>query len=182
MGAVLFALAIAKEALLERENQLKAVETWTGEIIASPACPDWLKQGGLNELYYSVFGSFWENGCITKTKKFGNLPEQHLEFLMESLEYRDAEALDVSHHYCRTNRDLWPRIERDILLVFADFIMDTPDGGAPHNIGSPDLDTGRPCDVAGLDVSTREGDLGAADGGQRSVYESGCEGCGQHSR
>jgi uncharacterized protein (DUF608 family) len=59
---------------------------------------------------------------------------------MESLEYRDAEALDVRHHYCRTNRDLWPRIERDILMCFADCIMDTPDGSAPHNIGSPDQD------------------------------------------
>jgi uncharacterized protein (DUF608 family) len=134
------ALQIAKEALLEREKRVEAVEAWTGEIIDSPACPDWLKQGGLNELYYSVFGSFWENGCITKQKKFGNRPGQHLEFVMESLEYRDAEALDVRHHYCRTNRDLWPQIERDILLVFADCIMDTPDGGAPHNIGSPDLD------------------------------------------
>jgi uncharacterized protein (DUF608 family) len=134
------ALAIAKEALLERDGWLKAVESWTGEIIDSPAYPDWLKQGGLNELYYSVFGSFWENGCITKAKKFGNRPGEHLEFVMESLEYRDAEALDVRHHYCRTNRDLWPQIERDILMCFADCIMDTSDGSAPHNIGSPDLD------------------------------------------
>lgn len=134
------ALAIAKEALLQRENWLKAVESWTGAIIESEAYPAWLKQGGLNELYYSVFGSFWENGCITKKKQFGNRPGQHLEFVMESLEYRDAEALDVRHHYCRTNRDLWPRIERDILMCFADCIMDTPDGSAPHNIGSPDLD------------------------------------------
>ena len=65
---------------------------------------------------------------------------QHLAFVMESLEYRDNEALDVRHHYCRTNRDLWPKIERDILTCFADCILDTPDGSAPHNLGSPDLD------------------------------------------
>jgi uncharacterized protein (DUF608 family) len=59
---------------------------------------------------------------------------------MESPEYRDAEASDVRHHYCRTKRDLWPQIERDILLVFADCIVGTPDGSAPHNLGSPDLD------------------------------------------
>ena len=134
------ALAIATEAMRQREHWLKMVESWTGEIADSPAYPDWLKQGGLNELYYNVFGSFWENGCITKPKKFGARPGQHLEFVMESLEYRDAEALDVRHHYCRTNRDLWPKIERDILLCFADCIMDTPDGSAPHNLGSPDLD------------------------------------------
>jgi uncharacterized protein (DUF608 family) len=134
------ALAIATEGLLQHENWMKGIEAWTGPIINNPACPDWLKQAGLNELYYNTFGSFWENGCITKPKKFGNRPGQHLEFVMESLEYRDAEALDVRHHYCRTNRDLWPQIERAILLMFADCIMDTPDGSAPHNLGTPDRD------------------------------------------
>jgi uncharacterized protein (DUF608 family) len=75
------ALAIATEALRERDNWQKMVESWTGEIADSPAYPDWLKQGGLNELYYSVFGSFWENGCITKKKKFGARPGQHLEYV-----------------------------------------------------------------------------------------------------
>lgn len=134
------ALAIAVEALAHRDAWRDAVLDWTGQIADNQAYPDWLKQAGLNELYYSVFGSFWENGCITKPKKYGARPGQHLEWVMESLEYRDAEALDVRHHYCRTNRDLWPQIERDILLCFADIILDTPDGSAPHNIGSPDLD------------------------------------------
>ena len=134
------AFAIAKEALLHHQDWLKGIESWTQPIIDDPGTPDWLKQVGLNELYYNVFGSFWENGCITKPKKFGNRPGQHLAFVMESLEYRDAEALDVRHHYCRTNRDLWPEMERAILLCFADCIMDTPDGSAPHNLGSPDLD------------------------------------------
>jgi non-lysosomal glucosylceramidase len=52
------ALAIAKEALLHHEKWLEGIEAWTGPIINNPACPDWLKQGGLNELYYSTFGSF----------------------------------------------------------------------------------------------------------------------------
>lgn len=134
------ALAIAAEALRNREKWSASVVDWTSRIYLNPAYPDWLKQAGLNELYYSVFGSFWENGCITKPKKYGARPGQHLEWVMESLEYRDAEALDVRHHYCRTNRDLWPKIERDILLCFADIILDTPDGSAPHNIGTPDLD------------------------------------------
>jgi uncharacterized protein (DUF608 family) len=134
------ALAIAGEALAHREAWRKAVTDWTGEIADNPAYPAWLKQGGLNELYYNVFGSFWENGCITKKKQFGGRAGQHLAFVMESLEYRDNEALDVRHHYCRTNRDLWPKIERDILTCFADCILDTPDGSAPHNLGSPDLD------------------------------------------
>ena len=78
------ALAIAREALLQGEHWLEMVEAWQNPIIRSRAHPEWLKQGVLNELYYATFGgSFWENGCITKPKKFGNRPGQHLSFVME---------------------------------------------------------------------------------------------------
>jgi uncharacterized protein (DUF608 family) len=134
-------LEIAREALLHREHWLEAVEAWQDPIIHSPAHPEWLKQGALNELYYATFGgSFWENGCITKPKKFGNRPGQHLTFVMECQEYRLAESFDVRHHPARSNRDLWPENERDILLLFSDFIMDTPDGSCPHDAGGVDHD------------------------------------------
>jgi non-lysosomal glucosylceramidase len=130
------AFEIAKEALLKRDNWLKAVEAWQAPIIKNPACPEWLKQSVLNELYYATFGgSFWENGCITKPKKFGKRPGQHLASVMECQEYAFAETFDVRHHASRSNRDLWPQIERDILLAFSDFIMDTPDGSCPHDAG-----------------------------------------------
>ena len=135
------ALAIAREALLQGEHWLEMVEAWQNPIIRSRAHPEWLKQGVLNELYYATFGgSFWENGCITKPKKFGNRPGQHLSFVMECQEYRFAESFDVRHHPCRSNRDLWPRNERDLLLMFSDFIMDTADGSCPHDAGGVDND------------------------------------------
>lgn len=134
-------LEIAREALLHGEHWLKAVEAWQDPIIESPAHPEWLKQGALNELYYATFGgSFWENGCITKPKKFGNRSGQHLAFVMECQEYRFAESFDVRHHPARSNRDLWPQNERDILLLFYDFIMDTSDGSCPHDAGGVDHD------------------------------------------
>jgi uncharacterized protein (DUF608 family) len=112
------------------------VEAWQAPMIQHPACPEWLRQGALNELYYATFGgSFWENGCITEPKKFGNRPGQHLASVMECQEYAFAETFDVRHHASRRNRDLWPQIERDILLVFSDFIMDSPDGSCPHDAG-----------------------------------------------
>jgi non-lysosomal glucosylceramidase len=134
------AFEIAKEALGKKESWLKAVEAWQAPIIENPAYPEWLKQGVLNEMYYATFGgSFWENGCITKAKKFGNRPGQHLAFVMECQEYAWAETFDVRHHASRSNRDLWPQIERDTLLVYSDFIMDSPDGSCPHDAGSPTL-------------------------------------------
>ena len=132
---------IAKQALLNREAWLKAVEAWQEPLISSPVHPEWLKQCALNELYYATFGgSFWENGCITKPKRFGNRPGQHLTFVMECQEYRFAESFDVRHHAARSNRDLWPENERDMLLLFSDFILDTPDGSCPHDAGGVDND------------------------------------------
>jgi non-lysosomal glucosylceramidase len=131
------AFEIAKEALLKAGEWLKAVETWQTPIVQNPAYPDWLKQSVLNELYYATFGgSFWENGCITKPKMFGKRPGQHLASVMECQEYALAESFDVRHHPSRSSRDLWPQIERDILLVFSDFIRDSPDGSCPHDAGS----------------------------------------------
>ena len=135
------ALEIAKQALLKHQDWLRAVEAWQEPIISSAAHPEWLKQGALNELYYATFGgSFWENGCITKHKKFGKRPGQHLAFVMECQEYRFAESFDVRHHPARSTRDLWPQIDRDILLLFSDFIMDSPDGSCPHDAGLVDGD------------------------------------------
>ena len=130
------AFAICKDALLNGDHWLKLIEDWQNPIIDNPTYPEWLKQGTLNELYYTTFGgSFWENGCVTKSKKFGGRPGQHLSSVMECQEYGFAETFDVRHHVSRCCRDLWPQIERDILLVFSDFIMDTPDGSCPHDAG-----------------------------------------------
>lgn len=131
-------LAIVSEALKNYQKWLQKVNGWTKPIEESPAIPDWLKQGGLNELYYTIFcGSFWENGCITKPKKFGARKGQHLHFVVECPEYPFAETFDVRHFASRSYRDLWPKIERDILLAWADFIMDTKYGACPHDAGSP---------------------------------------------
>ena len=132
---------MAKDALANYREWLKAVIAWTDPIVKNPAYPGWLKQGALNELYYSTFGhSFWENGCLTKQKQFGNRPGQHLSFVLECNAYTHCETFDVRHHPAITNRRLWPEMERDILLAYADFIMDTPDGSCPHDAGGPGTD------------------------------------------
>jgi non-lysosomal glucosylceramidase len=131
------AFHICEEALQNGDKWRAAVDGWQAPIIRNGEYPDWVKQGALNELYYSTFGgSFWENGCITKPKQFGNRPGQHISFVMECQEYAFAESFDVRHHPARSNRDLWPQQERSTLLLFRDFVMDSPDGSCPHDAGA----------------------------------------------
>lgn len=130
------AFRLCQEALENRDRWLAAVDAWQKPIIHNEAWPEWLRQATLNELYYATFGgSFWENGCITRPKKFGNRPGQHISFVMECQEYSFAESFDVRQHPARSNRDLWPDQERSTLLLFRDFVMDTPDGSCPHDAG-----------------------------------------------
>jgi uncharacterized protein (DUF608 family) len=134
---------IAADALKNFHNWSKAIDDWQSPYLAGSA-PAWLKQGAMNELYYCTFGgSFWENGCITRPKKYGARPGQHLAFVMECMEYNYAESFDVRQHVCRVTRELWPLMERDILLGFADFVTDkkvNPTGAVPHDAGSPEKD------------------------------------------
>jgi non-lysosomal glucosylceramidase len=131
---------IATEALTHYRKWSQAIDNWQAPYLAGPA-PGWLKQGAMNELYYCTFGgSFWENGCITKPKRYGARPGQHLAFVMECAEYHYAETFDVRVHACRVTRELWPQMERDIVLGYADFVTDekvNPKGRVPHDAGSP---------------------------------------------
>src|SRR5579862_7215383 len=100
---------IAEEALRNRDKSLHAVDNWHNPVIQLKAYPDWVKQVVLNKLYHSTFGgSFWENGCLAKPKKFGNRPGQHISFVMKCQKDPFAESFDVRHHWARRDRDLWP--------------------------------------------------------------------------
>jgi non-lysosomal glucosylceramidase len=132
------AAKITEEGLKAYPQWLKAVDEWTLPITGNPNCPDWLKAGALNELYYQTFGgSFWENGCVNKEKKYGNRKGQHIAGVMEYLHYPYLETFDVRHHTAGVTRDLWPQIEKDLLLTYADIIAATTLGACPHDLGSP---------------------------------------------
>jgi non-lysosomal glucosylceramidase len=129
---------ITATGLKSYNDWLKSVDEWTLPIAENPNCPDWLKAGALNELYYQVFGgSFWENGCVNQEKKFGNRDGQHIAGVMECVAYSFIETFDVRHHTTRVTRDLWPKIEKDIILAYSDIIASTSLGACTHDLGSP---------------------------------------------
>lgn len=129
---------IACTALDSWDEWLAKVDAWVKPYAENKNAPDWLKAGGLNELYYTTFGgSFWENGCLNQEKRFGNRPGQHIAGVMECMAYPYLETFDVRHHVARVTRDLWPQIEKDILLTYADIIQSTSCGACTHDIGNP---------------------------------------------
>ncbi len=129
---------IARDALRGADEWEAAVDGWWKLVAEESAYPLWLRQAALNELYYDIFGGvFWENRCLSKPKIFGARPGQHLYFSHEANVYRDAETLDVSHYQARHMLVLFPGIERDLVLAWADLIMADPLGRTPHDAGSP---------------------------------------------
>ncbi|HLX89238.1 MAG TPA: GH116 family glycosyl hydrolase, partial [Acidimicrobiales bacterium] len=114
------------------------IDAWWKPIATDPTYPLWLRTAALNELYYDLFGGvFWENGCLTKPKRFGRRKGQHLYFTLEDDDYRDCESFDVRHYETRHLRQLYPDVERDVLLGWADLIAADPKGRTPHDAGSP---------------------------------------------
>jgi len=132
------AWSIAQDVLSDSAGLEEAIDDWWTRVTDDDAYPLWLRCAALNELYYDVFGGvFWENGCITKKKVYGNRPGQHLYFTMESDSLRDCESFDVRHYEARHLLQLFPTIEHDLLLGWADLITADPAGRTPHDAGSP---------------------------------------------
>ncbi|MHB8262715.1 MAG: GH116 family glycosyl hydrolase [Acidimicrobiales bacterium] len=129
---------IARDLLTVAGSVEAGVDRWWRQIAYGREYPEWLRCASLNELYYDIFGGvFWEDGCITKPKKFGNRPGQHLYFSMESDSLRDCESFDVRHYEDIHILQLFPEIERDLLLGWGDMIMSNTLGITPHDAGSP---------------------------------------------
>ena len=123
--------------VLSRDVDLEgAVDEWWKPIVEDSAYPLWLRCAALNELYYDVFGGvFWENGCISHEKTVG--VGRHLYFTLETDVYQDCSSLDVRHYEARHLLELFPTIERDLLLGWGELVMKDPLGRTPHDAGSP---------------------------------------------
>ncbi len=130
--------AIARDMLDDVSRLERGIDAWWSVVADDDDYPLWLRGAALNELYYDVFGGvFWENGCISKPKRFGARPGQHLYFTLETDVYRDCESMDVRHYEARHLLELFPTVERDVLLGWADMVVADPLGRTPHDAGSP---------------------------------------------
>ncbi|HLM96459.1 MAG TPA: GH116 family glycosyl hydrolase [Acidimicrobiales bacterium] len=130
--------AMARDMLDDAPRLERGIDAWWSVVANDPTYPLWLRGAALNELYYGVFGGvFWENGCVTKPKRFGTRRGQHLYFTLETDVFRDCESMDVRHYEARHLLELFPTIERDVLLGWADMVNADPLGRTPHDAGSP---------------------------------------------
>ncbi len=128
--------AIAQDVLSNDIDLEGAIDDWWAPIVEDDAYPAWLRTAALNELFYDIFGgTFWENGCITRPKKVGVC--QNLYFELETDVYQDCSSLDVRHYGARHTLELFPSIERALLLGWGEFVMLDPEGRTPHDTGSP---------------------------------------------
>jgi uncharacterized protein (DUF608 family) len=129
---------IARDLLQDSSRLERGIDAWWKVVAYDADYPLWLRTAALNELYYDVFGGvFWENGCISKPKRFGARPGQHLYFTLETDVFRDCETMDVRHYEARHLLELFPTIERDVLLGWADMVIADPVGRTPHDAGTP---------------------------------------------
>ena len=148
---------IASDLLDDASRLERGIDAWWSVVADDPDYPLWLRTAALNELYFDVFGAvFWENGCISKPKRFGARRGQHLYFTLEADVFRDCESMDVRHYEARHLLELFPTIERDVLLGWADLVVADPAGRTPHDAGSPVDD---PWFVASQYSATRPGEL-----------------------
>lgn len=135
---------IADQALSDERNALNLVTNWWNTIANETAYPLWLRQAALNELYYDTTGdSFWESGLVENTYPPSNggprvgsqIAGTHLFYNTETTIYNYAESYDVRAYESRQWLLLFPDIERDVQRAWTQFVLEDPNGHAPHDAG-----------------------------------------------
>ncbi|ACK66229.1 protein of unknown function DUF608 [Rippkaea orientalis PCC 8801] len=139
--------AMVRTALKHSDVWYERVEEWQSPILKREDLPDWFKMALFNELYLLTDGgTLWtaasENDPVGQ---FG---------VLECLDYRWYESLDVRLYGSFGLMMLWPRLEKSVLEAFARAIPthdDTPriigynqakairkaKGATPHDLGAP---------------------------------------------
>lgn len=135
---------IAKAALDNYEDWQKGIDSWMRPVIESAAYPEWLKCAAFNELYYSQFGGiFYEGGLKSghPTEYMGKHIEDSKYFEMECITYHYCNTFDVRHYSSIIYARLWPQIEKELLVSWADAVIYyDPEHQTPHDAGNPNED------------------------------------------
>jgi non-lysosomal glucosylceramidase len=143
---------IANTLLAKRDELTGAIERWHEDVadrLRRHAAPDWMLADLCNELYMLVEGgTAWVTGQVGADR-----PEEHFAVL-ESVDYKYYETLDVRYYSSFVLLELWPRLEG---VVMRDYLRTIPEedpepivtewsghegvrkrpGSAPHDLGGP---------------------------------------------
>jgi non-lysosomal glucosylceramidase len=147
------AWAIAKTALDHYQSWRQQIIDWQQPILDQGELPDWFKMALFNELYdLTSGGTIWN--AATDIDPVGQLA------VLECIDYRWYESLDVRLYGGFATLLLWPELEKAILRAFARAIPTADDrtriigyyytvgetdhyaprklrGATPHDLGAP---------------------------------------------
>lgn len=147
------AWAIAQTALANYATWRQQIIDWQQPILDQPHLPDWLKMALFNELYdLTSGGTLWT--AATDADPVGQFG------VLECIDYRWYESLDVRLYGGFATLLLWPELEKAILRAFARAIPTADDrpriigyyytigetdhyaprklpGATPHDLGAP---------------------------------------------
>jgi non-lysosomal glucosylceramidase len=141
------AWSMVRTALKHGEMWTDKIEQWQTPIIKRPDYPNWLKMALFNELYLlTQGGTLWT--AATENDPVGQFA------VLECLDYRWYESLDVRLYGSFALARLWPRLDKAILEAFARAIPQEDEsirvigynqakakrkrmGATPHDLGAP---------------------------------------------
>jgi non-lysosomal glucosylceramidase len=141
------AWSIIRTALKHSDMWQNRIMQWQKPILMRSNLPDWLKMALFNELYLLTDGgSLWT--AATENDPVGQFG------VLECIDYRWYESLDVRLYGSFSMIMLWPRLDKSILEAFSHGISqgdDTPriigyngasairkaKGATPHDLGAP---------------------------------------------
>ena len=164
------AWSIAAEGLARSGEWSQAIDAWQAPVLAAPDRPDWFKAALFNELYYLVDGgTVWTDGPpMVRGEGAADVhmadvadvarardPDHLGRFaILECLDYRFYNTVDVNFYASWALLMLWPRLERRVIGDLVDTIrIGDPEvvtleasgrsavrkiaGAAPHDVGGP---------------------------------------------
>lgn len=147
------ARAIAHQSLTNYQDWQRQITTWQQPILDRPDLPDWFKMALFNELYdLTSGGTLWS--AATEADPVGQFA------VLECIDYRWYESLDVRLYGGFATLLMWPELEKSILRAFAQAIPTQDDrrriigyyltmgvesplaqrkikGATPHDLGAP---------------------------------------------
>jgi non-lysosomal glucosylceramidase len=141
------AWTVVRTALKHSDSWRESIEAWQNPILNRTDLPDWFKMALFNELYLLADGgTLWS--AATETDPVGQFG------VLECLDYRWYESLDVRLYGSFGLMMLWSRLDKAVLEAFARAIPtsdDTPRiigynraaavrkiaGATPHDLGAP---------------------------------------------